>query len=129
MDTTSNFHLFGPPGKKDPSLKDLLFKDSAVRLKRIPRLMDSQLYLGFKYYGAIQSLQKGRQDTGQSCCVTASRVEELGSASTSGNSNTIFSNADSIVCKTPQGVISHERDAITILTKGENLHTLLVPSS
>ncbi|XP_010138359.1 PREDICTED: ovotransferrin-like [Buceros rhinoceros silvestris] len=63
VDTTSNFHLFGPPGKKDPSLKDLLFKDSAVKLKRIPRLMDSQLYLGFKYYGAIQSLQKGGQDT------------------------------------------------------------------
>ncbi|KFZ63274.1 Ovotransferrin, partial [Podiceps cristatus] len=56
--TTSTFHLFGPPGKKDPSLKDLLFKDSAVQLKRIPPLMDSQLYLGFEYYNAIQSLQK-----------------------------------------------------------------------
>lgn len=60
--TTSTFHLFGPPGKKDPGLKDLLFKDSAVQLKRIPPLMDSQLYLGFEYYSAIQSLQKGRQD-------------------------------------------------------------------
>uniref|UniRef100_A0A8C4UGM8 Ovotransferrin n=1 Tax=Falco tinnunculus TaxID=100819 RepID=A0A8C4UGM8_FALTI len=56
--TTSTFHLFGPPGKKDPSLKDLLFKDSAIQLKRIPLLMDSQLYLGFEYYSAIQSLQK-----------------------------------------------------------------------
>lgn len=62
MGTTSTFHLFGPPGKKDPSLKDLLFKDSAIQLKRIPALMDSQLYLGFEYYSAIQSLQKGRQD-------------------------------------------------------------------
>ncbi|XP_010166246.1 ovotransferrin-like [Antrostomus carolinensis] len=57
--TTSNFHLFGPPGKKD---SDLLFKDSAIELKRIPSLMDSQLYLSFEYYSAIQSLQKGRQD-------------------------------------------------------------------
>ncbi|NXV51890.1 TRFE protein, partial [Uria aalge] len=56
--TTGAFHLFGPPGKKDPGLKDLLFKDSAVQLKRIPPLMDSQLYLGFEYYSAIQSLQE-----------------------------------------------------------------------
>ncbi|XP_075572191.1 serotransferrin isoform X2 [Pelecanus crispus] len=56
--TTGTFQLFGPPGKKDPSLKDLLFKDSAIQLKRIPSLMDSQLYLGFEYYSAIQSLQK-----------------------------------------------------------------------
>ncbi|XP_010183011.1 PREDICTED: ovotransferrin-like [Mesitornis unicolor] len=56
--TSSTFQLFGPPGKKDPSLKDLLFKDSAVQLKRIPPLMDSQLYLSFEYYNAIQSLQK-----------------------------------------------------------------------
>ncbi|XP_041880443.1 serotransferrin [Corvus kubaryi] len=58
--TTSTFHLFGPPGKKDPGLKDLLFKDSAVRLKQIPSLMDAQLYLGFEYYSAVQSLQKDR---------------------------------------------------------------------
>ncbi|NXV22793.1 TRFE protein, partial [Cepphus grylle] len=56
--TTGAFHLFGPPGKKEPGLKDLLFKDSAVQLKRIPPLMDSQLYLGFEYYSAIQSLQE-----------------------------------------------------------------------
>ncbi|NXC15987.1 TRFE protein, partial [Corythaeola cristata] len=54
---SSTFQLFGPPGKKDPSLKDLLFKDSAIQLKRIPSLMDSQLYLGFEYYNAIQTLQ------------------------------------------------------------------------
>ncbi|NXU35152.1 TRFE protein, partial [Drymodes brunneopygia] len=58
--TTSDFHLFGPPGKKDPALKDLLFKDSAVQLKQIPSLMDAQLYLGYEYYSAIQSLQKDR---------------------------------------------------------------------
>ncbi|PKU34074.1 hypothetical protein llap_15623 [Limosa lapponica baueri] len=57
--TTGSFQLFG---KKDQGPRDLLFKDSAVQLKRIPSLMDSQLYLGFEYYSAIQSLQKGRQD-------------------------------------------------------------------
>ncbi|NXU52866.1 TRFE protein, partial [Turnix velox] len=56
--TTNAFHLFGPPGKKALNQKDLLFKDSAVLLKRIPPLMDSQLYLGFEYYSAIQSLQE-----------------------------------------------------------------------
>ncbi|KFP20647.1 Ovotransferrin, partial [Egretta garzetta] len=56
--TAGSFQLFGPPGKKDPGLKDLLFKDSAIQLKRIPPLMDSQLYLGLEYYSAIQSLQK-----------------------------------------------------------------------
>ncbi|KFV03293.1 Ovotransferrin, partial [Pterocles gutturalis] len=56
--TTGAFQLFGPPGKKDPGLKDLLFKDSAIQLKRIPSLMDTQLYLGYEYYSAIQSLQK-----------------------------------------------------------------------
>ncbi|XP_071607746.1 ovotransferrin-like [Heliangelus exortis] len=56
--TSGSFQLFGPPGKKDASLKDLLFKDSAVELKRIPALMDTQLYLGFEYYSAIQSLQE-----------------------------------------------------------------------
>ncbi|NXJ76759.1 TRFE protein, partial [Trogon melanurus] len=55
---TNTFQLFGPPGKKDTGSKDLLFKDSAVKLKRIPALMDSQLYLGFDYYSAIQSLRK-----------------------------------------------------------------------
>nr|BAJ23165.1 ovotransferrin precursor [Dromaius novaehollandiae] len=56
--TTSDFHLFGTPDKKDPHLKDLLFKDSAIKLKKIPQLMDSQLYLGFEYYSAIQNLRK-----------------------------------------------------------------------
>uniref|UniRef100_A0A493TNX2 Ovotransferrin n=1 Tax=Anas platyrhynchos platyrhynchos TaxID=8840 RepID=A0A493TNX2_ANAPP len=62
--TTSDFHLFGPPGKKDPVLKDLLFKDSAIMLKRVPELMDSQLYLGFEYYSAIQSLRKDQLTVG-----------------------------------------------------------------
>ncbi|NXX79095.1 TRFE protein, partial [Urocolius indicus] len=55
---SGSFQLFGPPGRNEPGLKDLLFKDSAVELRRIPALMDAQLYLGFEYYTAIQSLQK-----------------------------------------------------------------------
>lgn len=75
MGTTSDFHLFGPPGKKDPVLKDLLFKDSAIMLKRVPELMDSQLYLGFEYYSAIQSLRKGGQDVMYRCSVSGRCIE------------------------------------------------------
>lgn len=75
--TTSDFHLFGPPGKKDPVLKDLLFKDSAIMLKRVPELMDSQLYLGFEYYSAIQSLRKGGQDVMYRCSVSGKCIEGL----------------------------------------------------
>lgn len=82
MSTTSSFHLFGPPGKKDPGLKDLLFKDSAVQLKQIPSLMDAQLYLGFEYYSAVQSLQKGRQDIKHQCHVSMGCLEELTLANT-----------------------------------------------
>lgn len=82
MGTTSTFHLFGPPGKKDPALKDLLFKDSAVQLKQIPSLMDSQLYLGFEYYSAVQSLQQGREDIKHQCYVSMGCVEELALANT-----------------------------------------------
>ncbi|NXD16844.1 TRFE protein, partial [Nothocercus nigrocapillus] len=56
--TTSDFHLFGTPDKNNPYHKDLLFKDSAISLKKIPTLMDTQLYLGFEYYSAIQNLKK-----------------------------------------------------------------------
>lgn len=77
MGTTSTFHLFGPPGKKDPGLKDLLFKDSAVQLKQIPSLMDAQLYLGYEYYTAVQSLQRGKQDIKYQWHVSMGCVEEL----------------------------------------------------
>nr|CAK18222.1 transferrin [Chamaeleo chamaeleon] len=51
--------LFGPA---DGSLKDLLFKDSAVNLVRLPSLIDARLFLGYQYYIAIQSLRKERFD-------------------------------------------------------------------
>lgn len=88
MGTAGSFQLFGPPGKKDPGLKDLLFKDSAIQLKRIPPLMDSQLYLGLEYYSAIQSLQKGRQGMKYYSCVNC--IEEMSSVNVSGERNTIF---------------------------------------
>ncbi|XP_010222117.1 PREDICTED: serotransferrin [Tinamus guttatus] len=56
--TTSDFHLFGTRDKTDPYHKDLLFKDSAISLKKIPALMDTQLYLGYEYYSATQNLRK-----------------------------------------------------------------------
>ncbi|NWX15712.1 TRFE protein, partial [Aegotheles bennettii] len=61
--TTGTFQLFGPSGQASSGHKDLLFKDSAILLKRIPSLMDSQLYLGFEYYSAIQSLQEDQVNT------------------------------------------------------------------
>nr|CAK18226.1 transferrin [Pogona vitticeps] len=49
--------LFGPSGGH---LKDLLFKDSATGLRRVPELMDSQMFLGYQYYTATQSLRRER---------------------------------------------------------------------
>ncbi|XP_067394800.1 serotransferrin [Emydura macquarii macquarii] len=50
--TQLSFKLFSSPHGKD-----LLFKDSASNFIRVPQLMDSQLYLGYKYWAAIQSLR------------------------------------------------------------------------
>ncbi|XP_061492582.1 ovotransferrin-like [Rhineura floridana] len=49
--------LFGSP---QGSPKDLLFKDSAKDLIRVPEIMDFQLYLGSKYCTAYQSIRKAR---------------------------------------------------------------------
>ena len=46
--------LFGPP---EGPLKDLLFKDSAVDLRRVPKLMDVQMFLGYQYYISTQSIK------------------------------------------------------------------------
>ncbi|XP_053167054.1 serotransferrin [Hemicordylus capensis] len=45
-----------------PQGKDLMFKDSAIKFKKVPDLMDAQLYLG-KYYNDIQNLRVARPDT------------------------------------------------------------------
>uniref|UniRef100_A0ACB8FB33 Uncharacterized protein n=2 Tax=Sphaerodactylus townsendi TaxID=933632 RepID=A0ACB8FB33_9SAUR len=40
--------------------KDLLIKDSAEKLIRVPAKMDTQLFLGPQYYAAIQNIRKER---------------------------------------------------------------------
>ncbi|XP_042638357.1 lactotransferrin [Orycteropus afer afer] len=50
----SVFQLFASP----PEKKDLLFKDSTLRLSRIPPKIDVGLYLGFGYFTALQNLRK-----------------------------------------------------------------------
>nr|CAK18225.1 transferrin [Anolis sagrei] len=49
--------LFGPA---EGTLKDLMFKDSAVDVRRVPDLMDTHLFLGDNYYAAAQSLRMER---------------------------------------------------------------------
>nr|CAK18223.1 transferrin [Boaedon fuliginosus] len=44
------------------SRKDLLFKDSAVGLIKVPEKADAELYLGPKYCAAIQNLKRERPD-------------------------------------------------------------------
>uniref|UniRef100_A0A8C2SN26 Ovotransferrin n=1 Tax=Coturnix japonica TaxID=93934 RepID=A0A8C2SN26_COTJA len=111
--TKSNFHLFGPPGKKDPVLKDLLFKDSAIMLKRIPSLMDTQLYLGFEYYSAIQSMRKDqltpspRENRIQWCAVGKDEKSKCDRWS-------VVSNGD-VECT----VVDETKDCIIKIMKGE----------
>ncbi|XP_062988369.1 serotransferrin [Elgaria multicarinata webbii] len=47
-------------GTTDITGKDLLFKDSAVRLVQVPSLLDSKLYLRIEYYAAVQNLRRER---------------------------------------------------------------------
>lgn len=49
-----SFHLFSSPDGR----KDLLFKNSAKRIIPLPDSMDSFLFLGTRYCGAIQGLRK-----------------------------------------------------------------------
>lgn len=113
VDTKSDFHLFGPPGKKDPVLKDLLFKDSAIMLKRVPSLMDSQLYLGFEYYSAIQSMRKDqltpspRENRIQWCAVGKDEKSKCDRWS-------VVSNGD-VECT----VVDETKDCIIKIMKGE----------
>uniref|UniRef100_A0A8P0TUC3 Lactotransferrin n=2 Tax=Canis lupus familiaris TaxID=9615 RepID=A0A8P0TUC3_CANLF len=60
-DKSSAFQLFGSPSGE----KDLLFKDSAIGFLRIPSNIDSELYLGFNYINAIQSLKEKDSDSAE----------------------------------------------------------------
>uniref|UniRef100_A0A8P0SYW1 Lactotransferrin n=2 Tax=Canis lupus familiaris TaxID=9615 RepID=A0A8P0SYW1_CANLF len=64
-DKSSAFQLFGSPSGE----KDLLFKDSAIGFLRIPSNIDSELYLGFNYINAIQSLKEKSQNPSDVDCV------------------------------------------------------------
>ncbi|KAL1782078.1 serotransferrin [Sigmodon hispidus] len=52
--TTKEFKLFGSPLERD-----LMFKDSAIGLVRVPSRMDYRLYLGHNYVTAIRNLREG----------------------------------------------------------------------
>lgn len=52
-DKSKAFQLFG-----SPLGKDLLFKDSAQGLLRIPSKMDTSLYLGYDYVTALRNLRE-----------------------------------------------------------------------
>ncbi|XP_005406866.1 PREDICTED: serotransferrin [Chinchilla lanigera] len=53
-DKSKEFHLFSSPHGKN-----LLFKDSAQGLLRIPPRMDYRMYLGYQYVTAIRNLREG----------------------------------------------------------------------
>ncbi|XP_050996515.1 lactotransferrin [Acomys russatus] len=57
-DSTSEFQLFASPVGQ----KDLLFKDAAIRLVRVPPKVDVGLYLTYKYTTSIRSLSQKQQD-------------------------------------------------------------------
>ncbi|VCX06938.1 unnamed protein product [Gulo gulo] len=63
-DKSKAFQLFG-----SPLGKDLLFKDSAQGLLRIPSKMDTWLYLGYDYVTALRNLREDvRPDTPRDEC-------------------------------------------------------------
>ncbi|XP_058500222.1 transferrin-a [Solea solea] len=56
LNAVENFNLFS--SAKYPDAKNLMFKDSAIGLSRIPPRTDSFMYLGAKYLNIVQSLRK-----------------------------------------------------------------------
>lgn len=53
-DKSTEFQLFASPHGKD-----LLFTDATDGFLRVPPKMDAKLYLGYKYFAAIQRLRIG----------------------------------------------------------------------
>ncbi|EPY73426.1 lactotransferrin precursor [Camelus ferus] len=102
----SAFQLFGSPAGQ----KDLLFKDSALGLLRIPSKIDSGLYLGSNYITAIRGLREsngGRRAQVVWCAVGSD--EQLKCQEWSRQSN------QSVVCATA----STTEDCIALVLKGE----------
>ncbi|XP_047730732.1 inhibitor of carbonic anhydrase-like isoform X3 [Prionailurus viverrinus] len=57
-DKSTEFQLFASPHGKD-----LLFTDATDGFLRVPPKMDAKLYLGYKYFAAIQHLRIGVEDS------------------------------------------------------------------
>ncbi|XP_030185950.1 inhibitor of carbonic anhydrase-like [Lynx canadensis] len=57
-DKSTEFQLFASPHGKD-----LLFTDATDGFLRVPPKMDAKLYLGYKYFAAIQRLRIGVEDS------------------------------------------------------------------
>ncbi|XP_004835081.1 lactotransferrin [Heterocephalus glaber] len=55
---SSAFQLFGSPRGK----KDLLFKDSSLGFVRVPKKIDTGLYLGFGYLSSIRNMEETEAD-------------------------------------------------------------------
>ncbi|NP_001290496.1 lactotransferrin precursor [Camelus dromedarius] len=105
----SAFQLFGSPAGQ----KDLLFKDSALGLLRIPSKIDSGLYLGSNYITAIRGLRETAAEVelrrAQVVWCAVGSDEQLKCQEWSRQSN------QSVVCATA----STTEDCIALVLKGE----------
>ncbi|ELV10049.1 Lactotransferrin [Tupaia chinensis] len=57
-EVSSEFQIFNSPRGS----KDLLFKDSTLRLLRVPPRVDTGLYLGYAYYTALRNLRESEAE-------------------------------------------------------------------
>uniref|UniRef100_A0A4W6DNH8 Serotransferrin n=1 Tax=Lates calcarifer TaxID=8187 RepID=A0A4W6DNH8_LATCA len=78
LTTVQNFNLFSSEGY---GAKNLMFKDSTMKLVQLPPNTDSFLYLGAEYMSIVRSLKKGSVNT--SAASTAIRWCAVGHAETS----------------------------------------------
>ncbi|KAM9844514.1 transferrin-a [Aulostomus maculatus] len=67
VQTSSDFDLFSSEGHG--SAKNLMFKDSAVKLVKLPPHTDSFLYLGAEYMSIIRSLKKEKPSGASSSAI------------------------------------------------------------
>ncbi|XP_069474163.1 serotransferrin-A-like [Ambystoma mexicanum] len=109
----ASFHLFSSPHGKN-----LIFKDSAVRLVRVPDKMDSMLYLGAEYFSATQAFRKETEistSVNRVRWCTSSREEKLKcdtwSAMSGGTMQCIEANsAEECILQ----ILKREADAVTL---------------
>ncbi|XP_057712553.1 serotransferrin-like isoform X2 [Corythoichthys intestinalis] len=58
LDTVRGFNLFSSEGYT-PTSKNLMFRDSTVKLVQLPANIDSYVYLGAKFLSIVRSLNRG----------------------------------------------------------------------